>query len=177
MFNGHMTNEASSTFFRELVRGSKVLHLVDAENLIGRTDFIRAEAANIRVAYESVAPMGTVNQIVVATSHYTAMPVWLAWPIEARRLLRSGPDGADIALLGVLAEEDVTRRFDRIVIGSGDGIFAVEAARLQSGGCEVTVVTRRDALSSRLRLAVRDVRFIDVVPAASRALISEVRAS
>jgi NAD(P)-dependent dehydrogenase (short-subunit alcohol dehydrogenase family) len=52
-----------------------------------------------------------------------------------------------LALLQVLATEKVDFRYDRVVIGSGDGIFAFPAARLQAAGCEVTVVTRPDALS------------------------------
>ena len=42
----------------------------------------------------------------------------------ARHLWRSGPDGADRALLDVLENERVDERFERVTICSGDGIFA-----------------------------------------------------
>jgi uncharacterized LabA/DUF88 family protein len=83
--------------------------------------------------------------------------------------VRSGENGADLELLAILAQESVETRFDRVVIGSGDGIFALAAARLQAAGVNVTVVVRRGALSRSLRLSVRDVRFIDAnTPANSK---------
>jgi NYN domain len=140
----------------------RFLHLVDVENLAGGATFGEAEATAVRRAFEGVAPSGSVNQVVLATSHHAAVSAWFAWPASARRLVRSGADGADLALLQVLATEKVELRYDRVVIGSGDGIFAFPAARLQAAGCEVTVVTRPDALSRQLRLAVRDIRLIQV---------------
>jgi hypothetical protein len=98
---------------------------------------------------------------VLATSHFAAPQAWMAWPSTTRRLVRSGADGADLALLDVIDSERLHLRFDGVVIGSGDGIFALAASRLQRLGCPVTVVSRRDGLSRRLRLAVRDVRLID----------------
>ena len=138
----------------------RVLHLLDAENLLGGPGFTLAEAIQARAAYEAVAPGGRVNQVVLSTSHYAAPAAWFAWPRSVRRLVRSGPDGADEALLAVIATEGLELRFDRVVLGSGDGIFAFAVARLQASGCQVTVVTRPEALSRQLRLAVRDVRFI-----------------
>jgi uncharacterized LabA/DUF88 family protein len=92
-------------------------------------------------------------------------------------LVRSGLHGADRALLEVIHRECLEERFDRIVIGSGDGIFALAAARLQACGCSVTVVSRRSGLSRHLRLAVRDIRFIDSAPAAAPAIIPVRRAA
>ena len=137
-----------------------VLHLIDAENLGRGPRVAVADAAHIQRAYDAVAPHGVIDQLVVATSHHAAKSYWFAWPCAARRLVRSGPDGADLELLAVLANEDVAARFDRVVIGSGDGIFAIGAAELQAAGCAVTVVTRSGALSRQLAFAVRDVRFL-----------------
>jgi hypothetical protein len=139
----------------------RVLHLLDVENLMGTVQFSAEEAAHAYATYERLAPSGSVNQLVLATSHYAAPAAWFGFPARARRLVRSGPDGADLALLDILEREAVAKRYQHVVIASGDGIFAFPAAALQAAGCEVTVVTRCDALSRRLRLAVRDVRFID----------------
>jgi len=141
----------------------RVLHLIDVENLLAGPSFSRVASAVGRVAYEAVAPCGAMNQVVIATSHHAAAEAWFAWPPSARRLVRSGPTGADSALIEVVATEQLERRFDRVVIGSGDGIFAFPAARLQAAGVVVTVVTRRECLSRALRLAVRDIRFITAV--------------
>ena len=140
----------------------RILHLIDVENIVGRSDFSTAEAAVARASYETVAPTGTVDQLIVATSHHTAPATWRAWPANVRRLLRSGPNGADLAILEVIEREAVASRFDHVVIGSGDGIFAEAAAVLQQRGSGITVVTRRLALSRKLAFAVRDVRFVDL---------------
>lgn len=139
----------------------RVLHLLDGENLLGGPDVSLAAARQACAAYGAVAPHGDNEQYVVASSHRAARNQWFAWPACARRLVRSGPDGADLELLRVINEEDIAARYDHVVIGSGDGIFAFPAARLQSAGCTVTVVSRGDSLSRELRLAVRDTRLLD----------------
>lgn len=144
----------------------RVLHLVDVENLLGGPNFTPERAAWVHRAYAATAPNGRVNQVIVATSHRAAPSTWFAWPESARRLVRSGPDGADDALLHVLAAESVERRFDHVVIGSGDHIFAFRARRLQNDGRQVSVVAVRGSLSNQLRLAVADIRFLDAPPAA-----------
>ncbi len=137
----------------------RALHLVDVENLLGGTDFTEADVAAVARNYRQIARVGADDLVVVASSHHTALPVWFGWG-EARRLVRSGSDGADLALLDVVKHEDVAVRFERVVIGSGDGIFAFGAAALQRDGVGVTVVSQRESLSRQLRLAVRDIRLL-----------------
>ena len=74
---------------------------------------------------------------------------------RARYVVRSGPDGADLALIDVIREERVNERFRHVVIGSGDGIFADVASLLGLAGVQVTAVSRPESLSSKLRLAAR----------------------
>ena len=57
-------------------------------------------------------------------------------------MLREGHDGADLALENVLSSENVEERFSEVVIVSGDGLFANQAARLRSLGVRVTVDAR-----------------------------------
>jgi hypothetical protein len=140
----------------------RVLHLIDVENIVGSASFSRELAGAARLAYDDAAPAGAVNIIVIATSHHAAPEAWFAWPETARRLVRSGRDGADLALIDVISMERIAQRFDQVVIGSGDRIFAFPAARIQAAGCPVTVVTRRESLSRELRLAVRDVRYLEL---------------
>jgi hypothetical protein len=143
-----------------LVAG-RVLHVIDVENLLGGPNFSEEEALRVRRAYEAIAPAGAFDQVILATSHHAALPAWFAWPPAARRLVRSGKDGADLALVAVLENERIENRYEHVVIGSGDGIFAFPAARLQAARCNVTVVARAGALSRQLRFAVNDVRLID----------------
>lgn len=139
------------------------LHLVDVENLLGGTNFGEADVALAAAAYGPVAGLAATDLVVVSSSHHTARAAWFGWG-EARRIVRSGVSGADLALIEVIETENVAVRFDRIVIGSGDGNFAVSAAKLQAAGIAVTVVSRPAFLSRQLRLAVRDVRHLDLLP-------------
>lgn len=148
------------------------VHLIDIENLLGGPTFTSADAARLEVEYRRVAALAAGDHVIVACSHFAAPAAWFGWG-RGRRLIRSGPDGADLALLGVLEGEGVASRFDRVVVASGDGIFAEACARLQGEGREVTVVSRgQDSLSLELAFAVRDTRFLaqDALPGAAAAL-------
>jgi hypothetical protein len=137
----------------------RTIHLVDLENLMGSCVMSSADVALVRQQYEAVSGACPADHVVIATGPTAAPNAWFGWGV-ARRLLRCGVDGADAALLEVIELEHLTRRFRRVVVASGDGIFADACSVLQSKGCEVTVVTRPEALSVRLRLAVRDVRYL-----------------
>lgn len=145
------------------------VHLIDIENLLGGALFSEGEARAAMRRYRFVSEVGPCDHFIVASSHFAAPATWFGCP-DARRLVRSGPDGADLALIDVIEHEDLTTRFDRVVIASGDGIFAYPAAWLQRQGCQVTVVSRRDALSTRLRLAVPDIRYLRSTPLPSPAV-------
>jgi hypothetical protein len=138
-------------------------HLVDVENLLGGTSFTEVDVAVTAAVYHAVAGVAASDMVVVSSSHHTALATWFGWE-NARRVVRSGPDGADLALLNILETENVAVRFDRVVIASGDGIFARLAAQLQAQGVVVTIVSRPDSLSRELAFAVRDVRYFDPVP-------------
>jgi hypothetical protein len=130
------------------------------ENLAGTASLTLPLVAHVRTAYQTIAPVALGDFVVIATAHHGAFASGFGWPV-GRHLVRSGPDGADRQLLSVIEREDLAGRFAHVVIGSGDGIFAMSAARLQEQGVTVSVVSRPEALSLRLRLAVRDVRLLD----------------
>ena len=72
------------------------------------------------------------------------------WEWPARRPVEGySENGADLALLSVLTD-DMPRRYERVVIASGDGISADETARLTQSGVHTTVVSHECALSARL---------------------------
>ena len=75
----------------------------------------------------------------MASSHLTLVNAALGWP-QAHYRVRSGPDGADLALLDILRHENVAQRFTHVAIGSGDHRFAEDATRLAALGVWVTVV-------------------------------------
>ena len=147
----------------------RVVHLVDIENVCGGPGFNEFEATCAQRAYRRAVHVGEDDLVIVACSHYAARAAWFGWR-GGRRLVKSGCDGADLALLGVIELENVCGRFDHVVIGSGDKIFAEAAAALQAGGVGVTVVSRPESLSRQLRFAARDVRLLAVDPAPAIAL-------
>ena len=130
--------------------------LGDIENLAGRPtgptcDDVRAIAAAV---YKTFGHMEL--HPVVACAHCNAKCVWFNWP-EARRLVRSGPDGADLCLLDVIANERIAERFGTVIIGSADHIFSEAAARLAAQGTRVVAAIGHGKLSPKLRMAVHDV--------------------
>jgi hypothetical protein len=142
------------------------LHLVDIENLAGAS---RPSLSQVRQAlglYTGCLAFGAMDQVEVASSHLTLLNAALGWPHACYRV-RSGPDGADLALLDVLRHENIAQRFTHVAIGSGDHLFAEQAAHLAAQGVWVTVVSRRRSLSPRLALAAREVIFLDTIAEAA----------
>jgi len=58
---------------------------------------------------------------------------------------------ADLMLLAHAPAELVIRRYYRLVVGSGDGIFVDRAIAARAGGVGVAVVARADGCSTRFR--------------------------
>ena len=79
---------------------------------------IRTNSAAVSIKLQEYSPLE-----VLASSHYFAKQIWFAWGRTTRRLLGSGPDGADKPLLDLVNNEKLHERFDTVIIGSGDGIF------------------------------------------------------
>jgi hypothetical protein len=144
------------------------LHLVDIENLAGAATPSLGQVRDVQGRYAERLALGVADQVVIASSHLTLLNAALGWP-HARYRVRSGPDGADLELLDVLRHESVAARFTHVAIGSGDGAFAFAAASLAAAGIWVTVVSRRDSLSTRLRFAAAEVIYLDVLPPATAA--------
>jgi hypothetical protein len=142
------------------------LHLVDIENLAGDS---RPSLSQVRQAlglYADRLAFGAMDQVEVASSHRTLLNAALGWP-HAHYRIRSGPDGADLALLDVLRHENVATRFTHVAIGSGDHLFAEAAAHLAAQGVWVTVVSRQRSLSRQLALAAREVVLLDAAAQAA----------
>ena len=99
------------------------MHLVDAENLLGTASPGPAEVRDLAACYARRVGFGSMDQVVIGCSHRAFTTIGFCWP-DPPYLLRSGPDGADLALLTVLQHDHIAARFPRAVIASGDHIFA-----------------------------------------------------
>jgi hypothetical protein len=102
--------------------GTRTVHLVDAENLLGTPAPSPAQVRQLISRYAANVGFGAMDQVIIACSHLAFRTVGFCWP-GPQYLLRSGPDGADLALLAVLDTDNIAARFRDVVIGSGDHIF------------------------------------------------------
>ncbi|RHW27228.1 NYN domain-containing protein [Nocardioides immobilis] len=141
------------------------LVLIDIENVVGGLVCSETSADAARRAIDRAIGTDCDDHVVVATCHKGYPYVAWCWP-TARRLVRSGRDGADLELLGVL-DEDVASRFEHVVLVSGDGIFTDAVTELGRRGVQVTVVSRRRPLSNRLRFAAARVVHLEEPRAAA----------
>jgi len=143
--HGFMTNATLSQFPN---RPSRALHLVDLENLAATAWLSQQVARRTAAEYLALAQFEVGDLIVVASSHRNGLAARAAFPGATVRW-RSGRDGADLALLDAYSEFDHSR-FNRLVVGSGDGIFSGLVASARQGGLVVSVVTRRHSASATL---------------------------
>ena len=77
-----------------------------------------------------------------------------------RYLCGHGLNGADLALINAAKNDPAVFRSARVVIVSGDGIFAPLAAALAAQGTHITVVARRGTLSAALRLVAHRIEYL-----------------
>src|SRR5699024_5637332 len=133
---------------------ARTLCLVDIENMACGSELRRAKVARLQRQIEATAELSDGDQVVIAAGPSKAQAAWQGWKGSARRLLGKGPDGADLALLEAIEDlQWVVDRFKRVVIASGDHIFAPAVAALKARGVEVTVVAPPVGLSKQMRLA------------------------
>lgn len=140
-------------------RPGRHIVVVDIENLAATPSPSCDDVVAAIHALGEAIPGFASAHVVVACSHRAALQVGVAVG-RCRRLWRSGPDGADLALLEVLDTERIEERFERVTVCSGDGIFADAVARLAGCGIDVGVVAIEGRLSARLRLAARRVSYL-----------------
>ena len=144
-------------------------HAVDIENLLAGTAFNELDVRRLHRHYAKLAGHNAGDCTVIATSHFAADGAWFGWPGRPKRAVRSGPDGADHELLRSLDETPIAGRYGRVVIGSGDGIFADSIAELIAEGVHVTVVARDEvSLSNAVKELASDVRYLMPVLAVPR---------
>lgn len=130
---------------------SRSLHLVDLENLIGDPHTATTTALATFDTYLEVARWRTGDHVIVATNPWLMARIAFDLPESASRHAAHGPDGADLMLLALAPPELVAKRYGRLVIGSGDGIFAARAQAASDVGVAVEVVARAGSCSTRLR--------------------------
>jgi len=132
------------------IAAGRKLHLVDVENLCGSglltVELVRAA----RAMYLSQAFVGVDDVIVVGAGALNKQVLAFGWP-GARMVVRSGPDGADLALCEEIECSRYCETYSEVVVGSGDHIFAEPIGVLTGKGLKVTVFAQAKSLASVLR--------------------------
>jgi hypothetical protein len=141
-----------------LSRGRQLV-LVDIENLAGGACTTDAAVRSARAALVGTGRIRPADHVVIGTSHIGLVQVGSVWG-GVRYVVRSGRDGADLALLDVMAE-DVATRFESVILASGDGIFADTVSELAAAGVPTVVIGRRGHIAHRLQLVATQVVCLD----------------
>lgn len=130
----------------------RTVHLVDLENLAGSGHVTESHARWVRKVYLATGMVAHGDHVILGVSHHNQLAAGYGWP-EARRVVRSGADGADLALQEVMTSENLVERFDSCILVSGDGGFAEVIAALAGQGLRSGVIAPRGHCSAALKLA------------------------
>jgi hypothetical protein len=130
----------------------RTVHLVDLENVVGRSHLTESAVRQACAAYTRCGVVAAGDHVIVATSHHNLLAAGFGWP-NTRRLVRSGPDGADLALQEVMGHERLEHRFGACILLTGDGGFAHPVAALIGRGLRVEVIAPIGRMSAALKLA------------------------
>lgn len=136
---------------------NRELHLIDIENELGTGQVIAADVARFRTFYRkaNIVPANA-HIVIAASSSQNLLESAFGWP-GVRNVWLPGQDGADRALLQIAFEENIENRYGKVVIASGDHIFAGAAQTLQNLGVNVKVFARAVFVSGILRSVCKNV--------------------
>ena len=142
---------------------SRNQHFLDIENLCGTPDLYTEIVTSTFHDYVHVTQAAPHDQFTVSTSHHNyTVAAFALRDIRSVHLLppRSGPDGADMALIDGIAASRLNKNVDQICIGSGDHIFAFALTRLNNLGFHTTAVSRPEASSLHITRAASRVLYL-----------------
>jgi hypothetical protein len=140
------------------------IHLVDLENLVGGGRVTESITRRVRAAYLSTGFVAAGDHVVVGISHNNLLAAGYGWA-DARCVVRSGLEGADLALQEVMATENLHQRFGSGILVTGDGGFAYPVAALINLGLPVGVIAPKGRLPVSLKLAASASCEIDFIAA------------
>ena len=137
---------------------TRTAFFLDLDNLVGTGRPSQEQIEEVFSAFEAAFDPGPDDQVYCAGTSTTAARAGLARPGYVTRSGR-GRNGADRRLLELADPDFVARRFQKVVIGSGDGVFAGLVDELRLVGLEVELVTGRGLLHQALYRSVAPCEF------------------
>lgn len=132
---------------------NRPLHILDIDNLLGDPTATDTHVINDCLGqYRAHTGYQKGDHVVVGTG-CNALHVYAVqscWP-AVQYVRRSGPDGADFALIEQALTALERGRYSHFILGSGDGGFADLYDAMTAHGYPVFVASRPSALSWKLR--------------------------
>jgi hypothetical protein len=132
---------------------NRPLHILDIDNLLGDPTATDTHVINDCLGqYRAHTGYQKGDHVVVGTG-CNALHVYAVqscWP-AVQYVRRSGPDGADFALIEQALIALERGRYSHFILGSGDGRFADLFDEMTARGYPVFVASRPSALSWKLR--------------------------
>src|SRR5689334_3314319 len=116
--------EAKESEMTSTLTTTRTLHLVDIENLVGDPKAPAAIVLDVLDRYLHLAGYRDGDHVVIAANPGLMARVAFDLPVPCNVHAARGENGADLALLAQVEPSRVAARYDRLVIGSGDGAFA-----------------------------------------------------
>jgi hypothetical protein len=147
---------------------TRTVHLIDLENVVGCGHVTEWGAQQARSAYLASGVVALGDHVILAVSHHNLLAAGYGWP-DARHVVRSGEDGADLALQEVMATENLQTRFGNCIVVTGDGGFAEAVAAMNRTGFPAGVIAPLGRLSAALKLAAAASRELDFATATPQA--------
>ena len=133
---------------------------LDLDNACASSSLTCEVVANIASIITNQISYADGDKVTIATTHHSAHSLF-GWSTTCLRLIRSGKDGCDLALIEQLEALPPTSIQKEVILISGDGIFTDIVGKLQRKGYTVRVLARRGSLSNRLRLAANYFEYLD----------------
>ncbi len=132
----------------------RTAYLLDIDNLCGQAMATEMAILEVLDAFKKQCKPGENDQVYCAATAKAALMVKMNQPGFNVKVGR-GKDGSDLRLLDIADPVWLAARFDRVVIGSGDGIFSELAANLAGLGLPVEVLCGHGSLSQSFIRALR----------------------
>lgn len=154
--NRHQTASSANRMFD--IR-DRALHLVDLENLARGPG---QEGVAYRTAWDDYTFSAGLNEqdhVEIASCGLVMAEAAFSLPTRYPKHCANGADGAENLLLGIVGPDFVARRYEWLVIGSGDHAFVPYALEVQRLGGKVRIVSApgtRSAEFSGNGFAIRD---------------------
>jgi len=125
-------------------------YFLDIDNLCGAPLATEAQVREVILALERQFSIGSSDLIFCAATAKAAAFVKFFRPSFHVQIGR-GKDGSDLRLLELADPKWLKSRFDRVVIGSGDGIFQPLAMQLADLNIKVEVTCGHGAMAQSFR--------------------------